>query len=57
MKKLRRYLCAACVQDMKKAQLIFRKIPDTEGSRDTCAWCRRKRYGAEYEILYGRGRT
>lgn len=54
MKKLRRYLCQDCAKDLKEAQLIFKKIPDTEGSKDMCAWCKRKRYGAEYEILYGR---
>lgn len=55
MKTVVRYLCTECVQDMKDAGLIFRKLPGTEGNKDECAWCHRRRYGAEYEICYGRG--
>ena len=56
MKKLERYLCAGCVKNMEKAQLIFKKVPGTEGSltmKRNCEWCGRSCYGASYKIMYG----
>ena len=53
MKKLERYLCAGCVKNMEKAQLIFKKVPGTEGERKPCSWCGRSCYGAVYKIMYG----
>ena len=56
MKTLKRYLCAACEKGLADANLVYKKVPGTDGQRDTCAWCGRRCYGAEYEIQYGRDR-
>ncbi len=56
MSTLRRYLCAGCVRNMEQAQLVFKKIPGSEGEKQVCSWCGRKCYGADYLIMYGRGR-
>lgn len=56
MKNVERYLCAGCMKSMEKAQLIFKKVPGTEGGRSNCAWCGRSCYGAFYKIAYGGGK-
>ena len=54
MKTCERYLCAGCMKNMEAAQIIFKKIPGTEGDRQKCEWCGRSCYGAKYKIMYGR---
>ena len=54
MKKLERYLCAGCVRNMEQAQLIFKKVPGTDGEKKACQWCGRQCYGSTYKIMYGR---
>ena len=53
---IRRALCVDCAGTLRDAQLVFRKIPGTDGEEPKCAWCRQRRYTSTYEIRYGRGR-
>lgn len=55
-KTMKRALCAECAQTLRDAQLVFRKLPGTEGAEPRCAWCRQRRYTSGYEIQYGRER-
>ena len=48
-----RFLCRDCEQNLKDAQLVYKKIPGTENA-DRCEWCKARRYGAKYRIKYGR---
>ena len=54
MKTLERYLCAECAQMLRDAQLVYKKVPGAEGEKPECDWCRKRRYGAKYKIVYGR---
>lgn len=54
MKTLDRYLCAECAQMLRDAQLVFKKIPSTQGDKPECDWCHKRRYGSQYKIKYGR---
>ena len=57
MKTIQRYLCVECARTLRDAQVVHKKIPYAEGSAPRCDWCRKTRYGAMYEIRYGRERT
>lgn len=54
MKTIDRYLCADCERNLREAQIIYKKIPNTQGEKDRCEWCRKMRSGSMYRIRYGR---
>jgi hypothetical protein len=54
MKTIERYLCAECAQVLRESQVVFRRLPNTDGAEPKCDWCRKKRYGAKYLIRYGK---
>ena len=57
MSELERYLCETCRRMLDDAQLVYKKVPNTEGEKQYCDWCRYRRFGARYKIQFGRGRT
>lgn len=58
MKTLDRYLCHECAQDLRKAQLLFMKVPKADAGdedKQACEFCRRPCcFGSTYRILYDR---
>lgn len=56
MKTVDRYLCPACVQDMRKAQMTFMKASGAEDEdKQKCDFCKKPCFfGGTYKILYDR---
>lgn len=50
--QVNRYLCKDCEQSLRQSNLIYRKMPNSEGSYDRCQWCHRRCYGAAFVIRY-----
>lgn len=53
MKSIDRYLCCECAKTLRDAQLVFKKVPNTEGQQPKCDWCHFPRFGTAYRIRYG----
>ncbi len=53
MKSIERFLCETCRQQLDAAHLVYKQVPNSHDS-GTCAWCKSRRYGARYKILFGR---
>lgn len=47
------FVCPDCERDLTAAQLVHKKVPNTEGTRE-CEFCKEKRYCTQYRIQYGR---
>ena len=52
-----RYLCQDCKKILQASGVTYKRVPNTEGSEERCAWCERERFGTTYKILYGRDNT
>lgn len=58
MKTLDRYLCAECAQGLRRAEMIFKKVPHEEAhdeDKQQCEFCKKACFiGSTYRILYDR---
>lgn len=58
MRTIDRYLCAECAQGLRRAEMIFKKVPHEEAGdedKQQCEFCRNPCFfGNTYRILYDR---
>ena len=53
-KSVERHICPDCKKILQASGLTYKRVPNTEGSEGSCAWCKQERFGTTYKILFGR---